>query len=899
MPYVEMPERLVPGVSLRFATALPLGGYGRGVVVTSMEGRPIKVEGNPRHPASLGSTDVFAEASVLSLYDPDRSKAPRKGAEIPDWGAFEAALLARLGQEHNRQGEGLAILTARITCPTLTSQIAALQKSMPQAKWYRADPIEDDAARNGATLAFGRTVTALPRFADARVALMLDADPIGPGPAQIRFARDITGARQLRTADDFLRIYAVEPRWTLTGALADHRIALGPELIRNVALVIARELGATVPNAELPEGVLNFTGAVAADLKSRLGRAIVLAGPRQPAEVHALCHWINGTLRAPVDFIEPVDAGSAGHMDSLRALAADIHSGATQTLIIIDTNPAYEAPHEIELAEAIAGVPFSVHLGPYDDETAARCTWHLPLSHPLESWSDLRAFDGTASIVQPLIRPLYDTRTAHELIALLGGAVALSSHDIVRANWQAQSGTADFTAWWRQTLQDGVVANSVAPKIATHAAKLPEITPAVASNNFTLTLAPDPAVWDGRMANNAWLQECPKPFTKEVWGNAMQMSPADGKRLDLVDGDLVRVSTGHAALEGPVILLDGQPDGVIAATLGYGRPKAGGIGNGVGVDFYRLRTAGSPWATAGIEVTRTGRNQNVLRTQHYFALEGEAEELQPRLHLAELAQGHALFPPVDADPPTLYPPHDYDTYKWAMVIDTSACIGCNACVVACQAENNVPVVGPAEIAIGRDMHWLRIDDYIVDGRPGFSPVPCMHCEHAPCEPVCPVAASVHDSEGLNVQVYNRCVGTRFCESNCPYKVRRFNFFGYADGQEYGDLGADIMKAVFNPNVTVRGRGVMEKCTYCVQRISAARREAEKENRTIRDGEVITACQSACPTRAISFGDLNNRDAGVNTLRREPHAYALLSNLGTRPRTTYLARISNPNPDFIS
>ena len=413
----------------------------------------------------LGSTDVFAEASVLSLYDPDRSKAPRKGAEIPDWGAFEAALLARLGQEHNRQGEGLAILTARITCPALTSQIAALQKSMPQAKWYRADPIEDDAARNGATLAFGRTVTALPRFADARVALMLDADPIGPGPAQIRFARDITGARQLRTADDFLphlRRRASVDAYRRTGG-SSH--SAGPGIDTQCGARHRPRTRRHRAECRIARRRSELTGAVAADLKSRLGRAIVLAGPRQPAEVHALCHWINGTLRAPVDFIEPVDAGSAGRMNSLRALAADIHSGATQTLIIIDTNPAYEAPHEIELAEAIAGVPFSVHLGPYDDETAARCTWHLPLSHPLESWSDLRAFDGTASIVQPLIRPLYDTRTAHELIALLGGAVALSSHDIVRANWQVQSGTADFTAWWRQTLQDGVVADAWLPKL--------------------------------------------------------------------------------------------------------------------------------------------------------------------------------------------------------------------------------------------------------------------------------------------------------------------------------------------------------------------------------------------------------------------------------------------------
>jgi molybdopterin-containing oxidoreductase family iron-sulfur binding subunit len=430
-------------------------------------------------------------------------------------------------------------------------------------------------------------------------------------------------------------------------------------------------------------------------------------------------------------------------------------------------------------------------------------------------------------------------------------------------------------------------------------AKLPQIAPAAALSNFKLTLAPDPAVWDGRMSNNAWLQECPKPFTKEVWGNAIHLSKADGKRLNLVDGDIVRLKAKQAAVEVPVIILEGLADGTIAGTLGYGRTHAGGIGNGVGVDLNRLRSSNAAWAIADVEVTRTGRHQNLLRTQHFFALEGDAKDLQPRIRLAELAQGHALFTPVDSNPPTLYPPHDYDTYKWAMTIDTSACTGCNACVVACQAENNVPVVGPEEIAVGRDMHWLRIDDYVVNGRPGFSPVPCMHCEHAPCEPVCPVAASIHDSEGLNVQVYNRCVGTRFCESNCPYKVRRFNFFGYADGQEYGELGADIMKAVFNPNVTVRGRGVMEKCTYCVQRISGARRNAEKESRDIRDGEVVTACQAACPTRAISFGDLNNRDSAINGLRREPHAYALLGNLGTRPRTTYLARISNPNPDLTA
>jgi Fe-S-cluster-containing dehydrogenase component len=901
VPYVEMPERLVPGIPLRFASVLSLSGYGRGVIVTSMEGRPIKIDGNPRHPASLGSTDVFAEASVLSLYDPERAKVVRKADQIMPWSAFEAALQGRMVQERTRQGFGLAILTGRVTSPTLVAQIGELRKSLPQMRWHRYEAADDDAARQGAQLAFNQYLTAIPRFADARVALMLDADPIGPGPEQIRFSRDVIDARKARSADECLRLYAIEPAWTLTGTLADHRLPLRPELIRNVALGLARAFGATVPDAPLPDEAQNFARVVAADLKSRMGKSLVLAGPRQPAEVHALCHWINGALHAPIDFIAAVDTVATGHVESLRALVDDIHAKKTQTLFIVDANPAYDGPADLNIGDTIASLPFSAHLGLYDDETAARCTWQLPLSHPLESWSDLRAFDGTASIAQPLIRPLYDTRTAHQIIAFLGGTLTRSTRDLVRSAWRSHAGTGDFEGWWRQTLQDGVVPNTAAAKVAAPAPKLPHIAPAAATtknaNNFTLVLSPDPSIWDGRMSNNAWLQECPKPFTKEVWGNSLHIAEADGKRLNLVDGDVVRLSAGSETIEAPVILRDRQAEGTIATTLGYGRTRAGAIGNAIGADLYRLRTSQAPWTITNVGLIRTDRTQDIVRTQHHFALEGEAKDLQPRVSLAQINSGHSLFASVDANPPTLYPPQDYDTYKWAMAIDTSACIGCNACVVACQAENNVPVVGPDQVAVGRDMHWLRIDDYVVDDRPGFSPVPCMHCEHAPCEPVCPVAASIHDSEGLNVQVYNRCVGTRFCESNCPYKVRRFNFFGYADGQEYADLGADILKAVFNPNVTVRARGVMEKCTYCVQRISLARRDAEKENRSIRDGEVVTACQAACPTRAISFGDLNNPKASVRALRHEPHSYALLGDLGTRPRTTYLARVSNPNPEL--
>jgi molybdopterin-containing oxidoreductase family iron-sulfur binding subunit len=898
VPYVEMPEGATPGVPMRFATALPLAGYGRGIIVTSVEGRPIKIDGNPRHPASLGATDVFAEAAVLSLYDPDRSKAPLSDGRIQPWSAFEAALRPRLAQERTRHGSGLAILTGRLTSPTLLKKIDELQRTLPAARWYRYEPVEDDAVRAGAQQAFGRPLTALPRFADARVALFLDADPLGFGPEQIKFARDITAARRSHTAADSLRIYAAEPAWTLTGALADHRLALPHELARNIALAVAGALGGTVPQVTLPDDASAFTEAATADLLARLGEAIVVAGPRQPPDVHALCHWINEQLDAPIDLIAPVDPAPMGHTDSLRHLADDIHARRIETLIIVVANPAYDTPGELGLADAIGTVPFSAHLGVYADETAARTTWHLPTAHTLESWSDIRGFDGTASIVQPLIRPLYDSRSAHELLALLGGTQATSPYDLLRDYWRGVANAADrFEDWWRQALQDGVVPNSAAATVSAPAAAMPQVAPAEATDNFALALSPDPAVFDGGAANNAWLQECPRPFTKQVWGNALHIAEADARSLGVTDGDVVRLSIGERTLEAPVLVRPGQAARSITATLGYGRPRAGSIGSNIGFDVYPLRKSDAPWAVADVTIERTGRRDNLLLTQHFFTLDGEAKELQPRLTLADLAKGQFDFTRPGADPPTLYPPRPYDTYRWAMVIDTAACIGCNACVVACQAENNVPIVGPEEIAEGRDMHWLRIDDYVIDGSPGFSPVPCMHCEHAPCEPVCPVAASVHDSEGLNLQVYNRCVGTRFCQSNCPYKVRRFNFFGYADGEEYRTLGDEIIKAVFNPDVTVRGRGVMEKCTYCVQRISRARRAAEKTHRTIADGDVVTACEAACPTRAITFGDLSNLKSRVNALRSEPHAYALLGALGTRPRTTYLARLTNPNFDF--
>ncbi|HEY2228397.1 MAG TPA: 4Fe-4S dicluster domain-containing protein [Xanthobacteraceae bacterium] len=896
VPYVDMPERLVAGEPLKFATALSLAGFGCGVLATSIDGRPIKIEGNPRHPSSLGATDVFAEAAIMSLYDPGRSKAPRSPDGITTWDAFAGALRLQLQKEQERQGAGLRIFSNRITSPTLLRQIEDVIKQYPQARWFRYEPVSDDATLEGAKIAYGKPLVALPRIADAAVVLALDADPLGAGPRQIADA-DAFARRRRADAKPFLRLYVVEPTWSLTGANADHRLALQPELVRNVALeIVALLRGQSVPST-LPPPATRFARAVAGDLVANQGRALVMVGPRQPAELHALAHWINAQLGAPIDLIAPIDTNPQSHAEAVKSLAQDIENGAAQTLIVIGANPAYDTPGDLVIADRLASVPFSAHLGLYDDETAAQCQWHLPQSHPLESWSDLRSPDGTASVVQPLIRPLYDSRGAHEMLGLVAGQVSTSAYDEVRQTWRAQSAADGFDDWWRHALHDGVIANSAAQPVSVGAPQFHELAPATASPGISLVLAPDPAIWDGSFGNNPWLQECPRPFTKEVWANVVELSAADAARLGLRDGDMSQVSHRDRSVQGPVRIRDGQADGVIAATLGYGRSRAGAIGNGIGFDAYRLQPSDAPWHVENVAIVPTGARHPVPTTQLQFRLEGEAEDLFPVLTLSELAQGK---PPPDHDfesLPSLLPPPAHDTYAWAMVIDTSACIGCNACVVACQAENNIPIVGPEQMLAGRDMHWMRIDTYVPGPNmpPGFQPVPCMHCEQAPCEPVCPVAASVHDAEGLNVQVYNRCIGTRFCQANCPYKVRRFNWFGYADGQEYADLGQDSIRAAHNPDVTVRARGVMEKCTYCVQRISRARRNSEKQDRPIADGEVITACQSACPTRAIHFGDRNDPAAHVNALRAAPHHYALLGHLGTRPRTTYLARLRNPNP----
>ena len=795
VPYVRMPERVVPGELLRFATTLPLSGYGRGVLAISTDGRPIKIEGNPRHPASLGATDVFAEAAVLSLYDPDRSQTPMHNGDIASWDMFLTSLLPEMQRLTVSKGDGLKLLTGRITSPTLLRQIEQLLAKFPKATWHAYEPIGEEYERDGTKIAYGQPLHPRPRLGDASVILTLDADPLGPGPDQIRYAHDWASARNPADPQRFSRMYTAESALTLTGAKADHRLALHPRSISNVAVAVAKALGAKFPKPALPEQALHFADAAAKALMTSRGQALVLAGPTQSPEVHALIHWINHQLNAPVDFIEPIDQPQGRAPSSLADLTTALAGSSVKMLLILSSNPVYDAPADLGMEQLLKKAPLSIHLGTHLDETGRSCQWHVPLSHALESWSDLRARDGTASIVQPLMQPLYASRTAHELLATLIGQPNASSYDLVRETWQPLGGS-DFETWWRRALHDGIIAQTTSVPVTVAAPQLPSLAPIEQAEGMSLVLRPDPCIWDGVWANSPWLQECPKPLSKEVWGHSLTIAPADAERLRINSGDVIQIRLENRTVKIAARIEPGSAAGVMTLALGYGRRNAGAIGNDVGANAYRLRTTAMPWLVDGVTLLSTGETREILTTADDVKLDGNADDLYPLLSLAGIAAGIGVLQKQSL--PTLMPEHKNDTYAWGMVVDAAACVGCNACVVACQAENNVPVVGPEEIARGRDMHWLRVDvyDHGTSDAPkaGFQPVPCMHCEHAPCEPVCPVAASVHDGEGLNVQVYNRCVGTRFCEANCPYKVRRFNFFGYADGQEYANLGAETMKA---------------------------------------------------------------------------------------------------------
>ena len=941
VPYVRQPEGLIPGKPLFFASAMTISGYAHGVLVESHMGRPTKIEGNPDHPSSLGATNAFMQASILGLYDPDRSQVVRHLGEISTWSEFLATLQPAL-KAAGANGTGLRLLTQTITSPTLGAQMQQILAQYPGAKWHQWEPAGGHNVREGLRLAFGSYANAVYHFDKANVVVSLDSDCLDSGPGHLRYARDFSSRRKVRKGTTSInRLYVIESGPSSTGSLADHRLAVRPSQIEGYARSIAAGLGAGTAATENAA----WMAALVRDLQKNRGASIVVAGDEQPPVVHALAMAINqalGNIGTTITITDAVEVAPVNQLDSLRQLVADMNAGTVNTLIIIGGNPVYDAPTDIPFVKAMDKVPFRAHLSPYYDETSMHVHWHIPETHYLESWSDARAHDGTVSIVQPLIAPLYNGRSPHELLGALLGGLDQSPYDIVRAYWSSKAGALNFNVTWRKWLNDGVIAGSaLPPRAATPAISTPETAQPRdrATTPYEIRILPDPNIYDGRYANNGWLQELPKPQTKICWENVALVSPKtaaaigydDKRRDDLVNEKqtlLADIRYRGRTLRTPIWVVPGHADGTITMFMGYGRTRGGKIASPAadqagmlgldlsafhlsgltpGVDITPFRFSDSLDGGAGAEIELTheapypiactqehqslnvsdvGADRGIIRSATF------AEYLKTpdfvREHKREEEQSKE----------TMYPPYEYKSHAWAMVIDTSVCTGCNGCVVACQSENNIPIVGKDQVVAEREMHWLRIDRYY-KGNPEnpevyHQPVPCMQCENAPCEPVCPVGATSHSSEGLNDMTYNRCVGTRYCSNNCPYKVRRFNFFHYADYE------TPALKAQRNPDVTTRTRGVMEKCTYCVQRINAAKINAEKDGkqgRRVRDGEIVTACQQACPTDAIVFGDMNDPTSRVAQLKTEPTNYALLAELNTRPRTTYLGAIRNPNPEI--
>jgi molybdopterin-containing oxidoreductase family iron-sulfur binding subunit len=959
LPYVRQPEELVLGRPIYFATAMPFGGYGLPLLVETHEYRPTKVEGNPQHACSLGATDLFAQASILNLYDPDRSTAITWQSEPRPWGEFLGAMRKRVVYHRENQGAGLRFLTGAVSSPTLGSQMKAVQQIFPQSRWHRWEPAHRDGARSGSKLAFGAYYDPQYRFDAADVVVSLDADFLSGAwfPGFVQYARDFMSRRKL-AGSEMNRLYVAESSSTTTGAKADHRLPVRYAEVEMIARALAGELGISqalmlpgrpytvLPKLQLPAEQQKWVEAVAADLKQHRGKSLVVAGEYQSGTVNALAHLINGALGnagQTVTYIDPVEIDPIEHAQSIGELAADINAGRVETLVILGGNPAYDAPADLNFKDALNKLltdawqkkdveRVTIHLSNFHNDTTDYCHWHVPEAHYLESWSDVRAHDGTVSIIQPMILPLYEGKSSHEILAIFTDQPDTSGYDLLQAYWRSQHPGDDFDKWWRRSVHDGYISNSAFPARTVTATPggLSTATQTVdmaggQGEIVSISFRPDPTIYDGRYLNNGWLQETPKPMSRTTWDNVAMISTAMAQRLGLLElgeykgdhqSDSQRVLEiavpGVGTVRAPYWPQPGHPDHAVTLFLGYGQQKSGRVGTdpakktGRGYNAYSVRGSSGQYSAVG-SITVTNDYYPIAVTQGHFNMDNrepvkvaDLEEYRRNPKFAHNPEEE----PQDKDQKredSLYPDFRdkgwYQNYAWAMVIDLNSCVGCQACAVACQSENNLSIVGKEQVQRGREMQWIRIDAYY-EGDPAnpsvyFQPVPCMQCENAPCEPVCPVGATVHSTEGLNDMVYNRCVGTRYCSNNCPYKVRRFNFLLYADYQ------TPSLKMMRNPDVTVRSRGVMEKCTYCVQRINAARIASEKEDRRIRDGEILTACQQVCPTGAITFGDKNDPNSRVAKLRDEPRNYSLLAELNTRPRTTYIAAVKNPNPTLES
>ena len=945
LPYSKPPEEVVPGLPNFYATAMPRRGSALPVLVESHEGRPTKIEGNPRAPDSGGSSDTLAQASVLELYDPDRSSPVLQRGQPASWKDYDAFAVKHYAAIRERTGKGLRILSEDLASPSLDLLREHCRAVLPEAGWHVFDPVSRAHAHDGAALAFGTPVIPRYQFDQAEIIVSLDSDFLGleeDGTRHHRgFSRGRLGEGKTPTMN---RLYVVESQFSITGGMADHRLRLPSSQVLDYTMVLARELltGEQIvpapgsPQAALRQALATYKPSVkldalwvrevAADLRAHPGKGIIIAGRRQPPIVHALACALNATLGnigKTIELRQPPARPAAG---TLQELVQAINKGEVETLIILGGNPVYTAPVDLGLADRIKKVATTIRLGLHADETSQLASWHLPSAHYLESWGDARAGDGTVLPIQPLIEPLFDGRNVLEELARLTKFETSSPYEIVRRTFRKISGAADagFEAAWRKFLHEGTSAAGAYP-VERPALAWDAVARAVlatrpgpgslSASNLELVLDRDAKVDDGRFANNGWLQELPNPITKLSWGNAALLSPRTAQELGITDGDVVRLELDGRTLETAAMILPGQADYSVSLALGYGRTACGRVGHDVGYNAYSLRTSQAPDIALGLKVSKAGRRATVACSQEHFTMHGR--DLIRESSLAEFGEhalaGHHLEEELH-DIQTV--PISHGEHQWGMAIDLNTCTGCSACVLACQSENNIPIVGPEELPRGREMHWIRIDRYFAGDRDEpelvHQPVACVQCEKAPCEVVCPVNATVHGEEGLNLMVYSRCIGTRYCANNCPYKVRRFNYFDYnqrpLDQLWYGPLTEkgmpETLKMQKNPDVSVRMRGVMEKCTYCVQRIERAKIGVKvaaggSAPGKVPDGTIVPACAQACPAQAIVFGDISDPESKVSRIKNQARNYDLLGELNTKPRTSYLARLRNRNPRMLT
>jgi molybdopterin-containing oxidoreductase family iron-sulfur binding subunit len=952
-PYVKAPEDLILGKPMYFATAHPFPTGAIPVLVKSDAFRPIKVDGNPDHPMSKGKSDAITQGTLLDLYDPDRSTRVLYRGQPGSWSDFQEAFSTAAKQSSG--GQGVYFLSETITSPTLAAQWKQVQTKYPSAKLVQWDPVNRDSAMAASKAAFGNYMDAQYKLENADVILSLDADFLGgiAHPGFLPMAAAYSARHRYVEGQPMNRMYVVESMATVTGFKAEHRLGLKPSELEAFATALAGGgTGAGNPDAQ------SFAAAVRKDLQASGGRCVVIPGEQASPAVHAAAYALNASLGAvgkTVVYTDTVNPLPSEQIADLKSLVGAMNAGQVQWLVMMGVNPLYSAPADLEFEAAFNKVPNPVHLGSHVDETGVVSVWHINKTHYLESWSDARAYDGTISIIQPMIAPMYNGHSAHEVLQTLLDNSQLSAFDAVQANAKTYI-KGDFDAAFRKALHDGWVdgtaftAGSAAPKGGAAPTATAAATPA-STGALEISFRADPSLYDGRYANVGWLQELPKQITNLSWDNAALMSLATMESLKLDQSTAVEINCNGRKVIAPALMVPGHPDGAVTVHLGLGRrAEAGRVGAGVGFNAYLLRTSDAPVYTWGT-VTKTDGVYDIcvtkvdtiehrgafaqqdLNNKEYdkggtYSLPGHEameraiiryatlEEVKANPNFAHENEGDvkgALINKVGYSPEGETPEHGLSFFpdawsynhkdvssqqiqnKWGMAIDLNSCIGCNACIVSCYAENNIPVVGREQVKIGRNMQWLRIDTYFEGDlhapRAHFQPMACQHCENAGCEQVCPVGATVHTPEGLNTMVYNRCVGTRYCSNNCVYKVRRFNFLLYSD------YDTESLKFMRNPDVTVRSRGVMEKCSYCVQRIEAAKIDADKENRAIRDGEIVTACQQACPASAITFGNLNDPNSAVSKQKATERDYQVLADLNFRPRTTYTAGVINPNPEL--